>query len=210
MTKPQQARVRVVAQSVFKIYGDAAQCGRGIEGSGFAVSARRLITNAHVVAGTNDVSVVVGGQRLAATVVLYDPDRDVAVLNVPKLDATPLRFVADPAETNAPAVVMGYPEDGPLTVKTARIRARTTVSGADIYGNSGIDREVYSIRSIVRSGNSGGPLVDLQGRVLGVVFATDLRSSDTGYVLTAGEVASDFAKGRAATAPVGTGACTPD
>jgi S1-C subfamily serine protease len=83
------------------------------------------------------------------------------------------------------------------------------VSGSDIYGNAGVRREVYSIRSLVRSGNSGGPLLGSDGSVLGVVFATDLRSSDTGYVLTAGEVASDFAKGKRATTAVGTGGCTP-
>ena len=105
--------------------------------------------------------------------------------------------------------MLGYPEDGPLDVRSARVRARATVSGADIYGNGTVHREVYSIRSLVRSGNSGGPLLAADGTVLGVVFATDLRSSDTGYALTASEVASDYAKGRTATAPVGTGGCTP-
>ena len=96
---------------------------------------------------------------------------------------------------------MGYPQDGPLDVQTARVRARATVAGSDIYGNAGVRREVYSIRSLVRSGNSGGPLLASSGRVLGVVFATDLRSSDTGYVLTAAEVRSDFRAARRATPP---------
>ena len=201
--------VRIAAQSTFKVYGEAPSCGRGIEGSGFVVSPQHIMTNAHVVAGTRQVSIVVGDRQLAATVVLYDPDRDVALLDVPDLTARPLKFAGVPANTGAPAVVMGYPEDGPLDVRSARVRARTMVSGSDIYGNAGVRREVYSIRSLVRSGNSGGPLLGANGTVLGVVFATDLRSSDTGYVLTAAEVASDFKQARRATAPVGTGGCTP-
>jgi S1-C subfamily serine protease len=144
-----------------------------------------------------------------ATVVLYDPKRDVAVLDVPGLDASPLSFARAPARSGDPAVVLGYPEDGPLNVQAARVRDRMQVSGADIYGNAGVRREVYSIRSVVRSGNSGGPLLATDGTVLGVVFATDLRSTDTGYVLTAAEVSSDFAAGRDATTRVGTGECTP-
>lgn len=208
LTPAELRHVRVAAQSTFKVYGQAPECGRGIEGSGFVVSAHHIMTNAHVVAGTRQVSVVVGGQQLPATVVLYDPDRDVALLDVPDLNARRLHFAAQPASTGDPAVVMGYPQDGPLDVRAARVRTRTTVSGSDIYGNGGVQREVYSIRSLVRSGNSGGPLLAANGSVLGVVFATDLRSSDTGYVLTAGEVASDYARGRAATAPVATGGCT--
>jgi S1-C subfamily serine protease len=209
LSPAERRQVQIVAHSTFKVYGQAPSCGRGIEGSGFVVSDHHIMTNAHVVAGTRQVSIVDGDRQLAATVVLYDPDRDVAILDVPDLDAPTLHFSPAPAATGDPAIVMGYPEDGPLDVRAARIRARTTVSGSDIYGNAGVRREVYSIRSLVRSGNSGGPLLAANGSVLGVVFATDLRSTDTGYVLTAGEVASDFAKGRSATAPVGTEGCTP-
>ncbi|MGH8861519.1 MAG: MarP family serine protease, partial [Jatrophihabitantaceae bacterium] len=209
LTPAEKRQVRIAARSTFKIYGEAPSCGRGIEGSGFVVSAHHIMTNAHVVAGTDQVSVVVDGRQLPATVVLYDPDRDVAVLDVPDLHAAPLRFAPTPAASGDPAVVIGYPQDGPLDVRTARVRARTTVSGADIYGNAGVRREVYSIRSLVRSGNSGGPLLASNGTVLGVVFATDLRTSDTGYVLTAHEVASDFVKARGATGKVDTRGCTP-
>lgn len=211
ITAAQQARLREVARSTFKIYGKAPSCSRGIEGSGFVVSRNHLMTNAHVVAGTREVSVVApSGRALPATVVRYDPERDVAVLYVPSLDAPVLRFAGRPAASGTPAVVLGYPQDGPLSVRTARVRTKVTVSGADIYGNAGVDRDVYSIRAIVRSGNSGGPMVGLGGRVLGVVFATDLRSTDTGYVLTGAEVADDLAAGRDATAPVATGGCTPE
>ena len=203
-------QVRVAERSTFKIYGLAPSCARMIEGSGFVISREHVMTNAHVVAGTRQVSVVLAsGRQVQARVVRYDPNRDVAVLYVPGLTATPLRFAAQPAATGAEAAVLGYPEDGPLNIQPARVRDRSTVAGADIYGNPGVDREVYSIRSTVRSGNSGGPLLGVSGRVLGVVFATDLRSSDTGYALTAAEVAPDAAAGRSATAPVATGACTP-
>lgn len=209
LTPREKRQVHIAAQSTFKIYGQAPSCGRGIEGSGFVVSPHHLMTNAHVVAGTRQVSVVVGDRQLPATVVLYDPERDVAVLDVPDLSARALRYAHKPADTNDPAVVMGFPQDGPLDVEAARVRARSTVAGSDIYGDAGVHREVYSIRSLVRSGNSGGPLLAANGRVLGIVFATDLRSSDTGYVLTAAEVAGDFHQGRNGTAPVGTGGCTP-
>jgi S1-C subfamily serine protease len=209
LTPAEQQRVRVAAQSTFKIYGEADSCNRSIEGSGFVVSKHHVMTNAHVVAGTDHVALVVSGRQLPATVVLYDPKRDVAVLDVPGLDASPLSFARAPARSGDPAVVLGYPEDGPLNVQAARVRDRMQVSGADIYGNAGVRREVYSIRSVVRSGNSGGPLLATDGTVLGVVFATDLRSTDTGYVLTAAEVSSDFAAGRDATTRVGTGECTP-
>jgi S1-C subfamily serine protease len=165
-----------------------------------------------VVAGTNQVSVKIPGQNqeLPATVVLYDPERDVAVLDVPDLKANKLQFTPSPAKTGDSAVVLGYPEDGPLNAQPARVRTRATVSGADIYGHGGVRREVYSIRALVRSGNSGGPLLADDGTVLGVVFATDLRSSDTGYVLTAAEVSDDFTQGQNATTAMQTGNCTPD
>jgi S1-C subfamily serine protease len=192
-----------------KVYGQAPGCSRGIEGSGFVYAPHRVMTNAHVVAGTRAVTVQVPGGAAPARVVLYDPRRDVAVLDVPALAARPLRFARAPVTTGTPAAVVGYPEDGPFTVRTARVRARFTISGRDIYGDGDVQREVYSVRAVVRSGNSGGPLLDDRGRVLGVVFATALDAADTGFALTAGEVSGDAAQGRSARAAVGTGACTP-
>jgi S1-C subfamily serine protease len=204
-------RVEVAAQSVFKIYGQAPRCNRGIEGSGFVYAPHRVVTNAHVVAGTDQVAVQVGrNHSLPATVVLFDPRVDIAVLNVPGLNAVPLPMSRSAAAQGTPAVVLGYPEDGPYTVRPARIRTQATVSGSDIYGHGTVDRRIYSVRSIIRSGNSGGPLMSYQGRVLGVVFATALDSSDTGYALTSGQVSGDIGKGRTATMPVSTGRCTPD
>lgn len=209
LTPAVQQRVAEAHRSIFKIYGEAPSCSRGIEGSGFVFAPHRVLTNAHVVAGTRQVAVQVNGRNLPATVVLFDPRRDVAVLSVPALDAQPLTFATQPAEHGDPAVVVGYPGDGPFTVRTARVRTLTTVSGSDIYGNGTVTRQIYSLRAIVRSGNSGGPLLNDQGHVLGMVFATALDSADTGYALSDGEISPDVAQGRSASAPVGTGACTP-
>jgi S1-C subfamily serine protease len=203
--------VQTAERSTFKIYGQAPSCGRGIEGSGFVISRHHIMTNAHVVAGTSEVSVKLpSGQELPATVVLYDPERDVAVLDVPALKAKPLRFTGSPAKTGDSAVVLGYPEDGPLNAQPARVRTRATVSGADIYGHGGVRREVYSIRALVRSGNSGGPLLGWSGRVLGMVFATALDSNDTGFVLSDTEIRSVASSGRTATRPTSTQSCTPE
>jgi S1-C subfamily serine protease len=204
-------RVEVAANSTFKIYGQAPQCGRGIEGSGFVYAPHRVLTNAHVVAGTRDVEVQVSAhQNLAARVVLFDPGRDVAVLDVPGLNAPALRFATQDAKRGDPALVLGYPENGPFTVRSARVRAKTTVGGTDIYGSNSVRRSIYSIRAIVRSGNSGGPLLADDGTVLGMVFATASDSPDTGFALSDDEIGPDAAKGRTLTRPVGTGACTPD
>ena len=205
-----QARVRAAQRSTFKILGQAPECDRGIEGSGFVYAPHRILTNAHVVAGTRSVRVDEGGGKtVPAKVVYFDPNRDVAVLDVPSLDAPTLRFTATPGRTGDPATVLGYPENGPFTVRSARIRSQTTVRGSNIYGDGTITRSIYSIRSVVRSGNSGGPLLADDGTVLGIVFATALDSSDTGFVLTDAEISAGASAGRTAGTAVDTGDCTP-
>lgn len=204
-------RVRKDRRSIVMVYGQAPSCNRDIEGSGFVIAPHRVLTNAHVVAGVTQVGIVRSkNDVLPATVVHYDPRRDVAVLNVPSLKAPALQFSSTPASTGDPAIVVGYPEGGPFSVKPARVRTLTKVSGADIYGKGSVQREVYSLRAVVRSGNSGGPLLADNGTVLGVVFATALDSSDTGFALTADEVAADAAAGIVAKKPVPTGSCAPD
>jgi S1-C subfamily serine protease len=192
--------------SVVKVTGDAVDCGRSIEGSGFVYSDDRVMTNAHVVAGVDEPTVTVGDERLRATVVLYDPDLDVAVLAVDGLDAEPLRF-DDTAESEDSAVVLGFPDNGPYDVQPARIRSQLSLHGPDIYDEGTVVREVYSVRALVRSGNSGGPLVSPRGRVLGVVFAASLSDTSTGYVLTADQVAESARQGVHATDTVSTGDC---
>jgi S1-C subfamily serine protease len=209
LTPATKQRMVAIEPSVVKIYGSADSCDRRTEGSGFVYAPDRIMTNAHVVAGASEVAVQVGrGDLRPASVVVYDPETDVAVLRVKDLGRRALSFAGAPASTGDPSVVLGYPEDGPYTAGAARVRSRTTVSGADIYGSGSVRREVYAVRATVRSGNSGGPLVTNTGEVLGVVFATALDSSDTGYALTAAEVAHDASAGRTADAPVETGRCT--
>ena len=203
----QSPAVRTVRPSVVKVTGLAESCARRVEGSGFVYATDRIITNAHVVAGIDRPSVQVGGERRQATVVLYDPDRDVAVLYVPGLGLQPLSFAPRPVDTNADAIVLGYPEDGPFFAGAARIRDRMEIRGPDIYNDRTVTREVYSIYGDVRSGNSGGPLIAPDGSVLGVIFAAAVDQQFTGFALTAAEVAADARTGANSTAEVSTGDC---
>lgn len=201
------AGVSLARGSVLKVRAEAHSCDRGIEGSAFVYASQHLMTNAHVVAGADQVVVESARGPVKARVVLFDPARDVAVLYAPGLTATPLSFATGTARSGADAVVLGYPQDGPFDARPARIRDFERITGHDIYGQLSVDRDIYTIRSTVRAGNSGGPLITPAGRVLGVVFASALDSADTGFVLTAGEVSSDATDGRYATEPVSTGVC---
>jgi S1-C subfamily serine protease len=194
--------------SIVKVEGVAPSCSRQIEGSGFVIAPDRVLTNAHVVAGVTKGPYVttVGGQVLRATVVLYDPNRDVAVLSVPGLRARPLRF-AGTAAYGASAIVVGYPEDHDLTTDAARVATAERVTGPNIYQTSDVTRWIYPIRALVRRGNSGGPLLTPGGQVYGVVFAAAVSVSDTGYALTAAEVSGDASAGARATRPVSTQGC---
>jgi S1-C subfamily serine protease len=201
------AAVRRARPSVLKITGVAEDCARRVEGSGFVYAPDRVMTNAHVVAGVSRPQVEVEGEQRPATVVLYDSARDVAVLQVPGLGLRSLPFAPEEADTNDDAIVVGYPEDGPFFVGPARIRDRLQIRGPDIYDDRTVTREVYSIYGDVRSGNSGGPLLAPNGSVYGVIFAAAIDQRQTGFVLTADEVAADARAGRTATAAVSTGGC---
>ncbi|MFJ8359777.1 MarP family serine protease [Streptomyces sp. NPDC093984] len=190
--------------STVKIEGASGLQGR--EGSGFVYAARHVMTNAHVVAGIDHPTVRVGGvgPAYAARVVLFDPDRDVAVLYVPDLRAPVLRFDGDAGRGDA-AVVAGYPQDGDLTLRAATVANKIQATGQNIYNTDTVTREIYSIRSTVLPGNSGGPLLTTDGEVYGVVFARSTSDQETGYVLTANEVAGDAQRAANATTPVDTG-----
>jgi S1-C subfamily serine protease len=165
-----------------------------------------VMTNAHVVGGVSDPTVQLGGRTYDATVVLYDWQRDIAVLDVPGLNAPVLEF-AGGAQDSAGAIVAGFPENGPFNVQAARVRQQLNAQGPDIYHRGTVTREVYSIRSTVRQGNSGGPLLTPGGEVYGVVFAKSLDDAQTGYALTAEEVEADANQGSTATAQVNTEGC---
>jgi S1-C subfamily serine protease len=195
-------------RSVVKVQGTAPSCSRRIEGSGFVFARDHVMTNAHVVAGVTqgpEVSAP-GGRERPAQVVLYDPQRDIAVLYVPGLAAAPLHF-ARQASAGHNAIVVGYPLDSSITKVAARIGGSEAARSPDIYQTTQVTREIYSVRAVVKPGNSGGPLLAPDGRVYGVVFAAAVSVPDTGYALTASEVAPDARVGRTATAGVSTEGC---
>ena len=200
--------VQRLHQSVLKIVGDAPSCSRRIEGSGFVFAKHHVLTNAHVVAGTRSVVVEQGDSRLPATVVRYDSQRDLAVLYVPDLTAPVLHFASTPGSPDDDAIVLGYPLDGPYDAEPARIRSRQDIRGPNIYNSGTVTREVYTIRSNVRSGNSGGPLVTPSGTVYGVIFAAAADDPQTGFALTGDEAAPVVDPGRTDTSAAGTGSCT--
>lgn len=199
--------VQATAPSVVKVRSLAPSCQKVLEGSGFVIAPERVMTNAHVVAGSNSVQIYASGNPLDATVVSYDPAVDIAILAVPNLSPRPLAFAQGDAKTGASVVVLGYPGGGNFTATPARIRELIKLSGPDIYRDPApVTRDVYTIRASVEQGNSGGPLIDLDGHVLGVVFGAAVDDPDTGFVLTADEVASQLAK-IGDTQLVGTGSC---
>ena len=179
-----------------------------ITGSGFVYARDRVMTNAHVVAGTDELSLTVRGvgRGYAATVVYLDPELDVAVLSVPGLGSAPLQFARNPS-SGQEAAVAGFPHGGRLTVAAARVRAVINARGSDIYGHGTITREIVSLRGSVISGDSGGPLLDADGHVVGVIFASSETDPDTGYALTPRSVAKAATTGLTATKAVPTGSC---
>jgi S1-C subfamily serine protease len=192
--------------SVVKIRAIAPSCQKVLEGSGFVLSPDRVMTNAHVVAGANSVTVEASGNPYDATVVSYDPTVDIAILSVPNLPSGPLAFANTSVTSGTQAIVMGYPGGGGFVATPARIRELIELSGPDIYRSATVNREVYTVRASVEQGNSGGPLIDPNGQVLGVVFGAAVDDNDTGFVLTAKEVAAQLAH-IGDTAPVATGEC---
>ncbi|GAA3045172.1 acid resistance serine protease MarP [Gordonia defluvii] len=207
----QLSRVPAVSQaraSVVKIRGEAPACQRALEGSGFVFAPERVMTNAHVVAGTNRVTVHVGSAALPARVVLFDPRGDVAVLAVPGLADRPLRFAERTLSTGADAIALGYPEDGPFLATPLRVRGRVNLTSPDIYGVNPGRREAYTLRGDIRPGNSGGPMITAEGEVAGMVFgASDKPRDETGFALTAAELRDHVARSSEAETSVPTGTC---
>ncbi|MER6788823.1 MarP family serine protease [Streptomyces sp. NPDC000658] len=195
--------------SIVKVMGTAESCGKVLEGTGFVFGERRVMTNAHVVGGVDEPTVQIGGEgrKYDATVVLYDWKRDIAVLDVPELDAPALQFSTDDAASGDSAIVAGFPENGSYDVRAARVRGRITANGPDIYHRGTVRRDVYSLYATVRQGNSGGPLLTADGKVYGVVFAKSLDDAETGYALTADEIRRDVTAGRSAGQQVDSDSC---
>lgn len=199
--------VQTSKKSVLKVLGAAPSCSRRIEGTGFVYADERVMTNAHVVAGTREVVVETSRGQLEGTVVVYDPKRDLAVIRVPGLKAPVMSFVTKAAASGANAIVLGYPQDGPYNAQSARVRDVGPITGPDIYESGDVTRQIYTIKSLVRSGNSGGPLISPAGDVLGVIFAAAADDKNVGFALTAAEAAPVAELGRERTEGVKTGEC---
>lgn len=198
--------VRAARASVVRVLGTA--CGLGIEGSGWVAGPGLVVTNAHVVAGETDTAVEVGGSGpdLPAQPLAFDPRDDIAVLRVQGLSQPALILAASPPAGTA-AAILGYPLDGPFDAEPARIGTTQVVSTEDAYGNGPILRSITPLRGVVRPGNSGGPLVDSAGHVVGTVFAAITGTGGGGFAVPNDKVAAELARARSQAAPVGSGPC---
>ena len=202
-----QGVVDAARLSVVHVLGDAESCRRRLSGSGFVSAPDYVITNAHVVAGTNSVELdtVLGLKR--ATVVLYDPEIDIAVLHAPDLGLAPLQIASGSAVSGQGAMAMGFPGNGPFTVTPVRVREKLNISGPDIYATGRTERQAYTLRGNIQQGNSGGPLLAESGEVLGVIFGTAVDGSETGYALTVKQVQDVVGDYVGLTEPVDTRTC---
>ncbi|MGO4596707.1 MarP family serine protease [Terrabacter sp. 2RAF25] len=202
----QSQAIRAAGRSVVKVTTQSQSCQRGQEGTGWVLTPGRIVTNAHVVAGADEVRIESGDQTLRARVVVFDPRRDLAVLSVPGLSLPALPLGGEVTRGDS-AAVPGFPLDGPYQVVSARVRAQLDARGLDIYGRERVVRSIYSLATTVQPGNSGGPLLDPRGRVVGVIFAKSLEDATTGYALTLAEAKPVLDESATASAEVPTGAC---
>lgn len=200
--------VQAAAGSIVKVNSAMIRCNAAGTGSGWVVAPQRIVTNAHVVAGSNAVTVQVGGSgaRLQADVVAFDPDLDLAILDVPRLQAQPLERAPALGRGDS-SVVAGFPRGGPYRTEPARIRGMLQATGTDIYDSRPVQREIYSIYARVIPGNSGGPLLTTEGQVAGTVFARSANSTETGFVITDSGSRQLLDQAAELTQPVDTGQC---
>ena len=207
--RPTDPRARAIARaaeaSTVKV--TAETCGAISSGTGFAIARDYVLTNAHVVAGSSAVRVVLGGQLRDASAVLFDPQLDVALLWAPGIGAQPLTLAASDPKRGDAGAALGFPGGGALTVVPAAVAARYDARGLDIYGKDPVNRSILELRAGIERGDSGGPFVLADGTVGGVVFAESRTDPDVGYALSPSQVAIrvDPAIGR--TSRVDTGRC---
>jgi S1-C subfamily serine protease len=203
--------VQSASRSVVRVDGTA--CGLAIEGSGWVAGPELVVTNAHVVAGEQDTTVEIGGQQpsLQAQPVDFNPTVDLAILHVPGLSLPSLSLASDPASGIAGAI-LGYPENGPFDVQPGRIGRTQDVITQNAYGEGPVTRLLTPLRGLVRPGNSGGPLVSVDGKVLTTVFAATVNSTPKGGYGVANEtvasVLREAVEHEREGEHVGTGPCT--
>jgi S1-C subfamily serine protease len=212
VTGPNAAAVNAAAAAAqaATVRIESPGCAGLLEGSGFVVGDGLVATNAHVVAGAQRIIVRDARGPHVASVVVFDPNRDFAVLRTSGLAAAPLTMDAGVEPRGTVGAVVGYPGGGGFTVSPAAVLGSQVAIGRNIYGTGLIRRHIYELQAVVRPGNSGGPLVAPDGRVLGVIFAMSTTNDQLGYALTADEVRSDIARAEAQARAVSTGPCIAD
>jgi S1-C subfamily serine protease len=199
-------QVRAATRSTVRVTGTV--CGLGVEGSGWVAGPGLVVTNAHVVAGEDDTTVQPqgAGPRYAAQAVWFDPRNDVAILRASGISDLPALRENVNAPSGTSGAVIGYPENGPLDIQPARIGPTITALSQDAYGRGPIRRRITTMRGLVRPGNSGGPVVDGNGRVLTTIFASSVSGGErAGYGVPDSVVADALSR---ANGPVDTGPCT--
>jgi S1-C subfamily serine protease len=197
--------VQAASRRTLRVTGTA--CGYGVEGSAWVGGRNLVVTNAHVVAGETATWVQIGGtgRQLPAKVVAFDERNDIAVMHVENLGLAPLPVAA--ARPGEAAAVIGFPQNGPLDIEPARTGTTERVRSTDAYDNGPVERMVTSFRVYVRPGNSGGPAVDADGRVVSTIFASRTDSNNSGYGVPSRIVQRHLKTAASRTTPVSTGGC---
>lgn len=201
------AAVQQVRPSIVKVEGEG--CNNIVEGSGFVAGEGEVVTNAHVVAGVKNPFVLDQSGPHPATVVFFDPNLDLAILRANDLLGEPLPLKPDNVPENTPTAILGYPANTGFTASPGVVIEAFTAQGRNIYNQGTTEREVYSIKSDIHQGNSGGPIINKEGEVIGVIFAKSINYNQVGYALTMHQVLDALAKAEGKTASVGTNSCAP-
>ncbi len=197
--------VQKARPSVVKIEGEG--CNSVVEGSGFVAGDNAVVTNAHVVAGVKQPFVLDQRGKHGARVVLFDPDLDIAILRAENLAGQPLPLQSELAANGTATAILGYPSGAGFTAGPGVILETFKAEGRNIYNQGHTLRDVYSVKTDIEHGNSGGPIINKNGEVLGVVFAKSINYDHVGYALVMQQVQADIAKARGLTDKVSTSSC---
>lgn len=200
--------VGTAVKSVVRVEGTSSSCDLRMTGTGFIAAKGYVMTNAHVVAGVDAVGVRVQGKGTLhrGRVVYIDSKTDIAIIRVAALRAAPLAIGVE-QRRGTELVVTGFPGGGHLTLIPARVRGVLASKGTDIYGNRPVRRDIYALRADIKQGDSGAPLIAVDGAVVGLVFASSANDAQTGYALVPGLMSTALSQAQGATAAVDTGEC---
>ena len=206
---PSSAQARTLAQTATAATGRVVSlaCSIQVTGTAEIIASGYLVTNAHVVAGAQSIHIELGSQDVAATVVAFDPELDIAVLRAPGLKGTALQFATATPDRGVQGATIGYPGGGPLTVIPAGVAGSYPATGRDIYNKGITDRTIIELRAAIQPGDSGGPLILPDGTIGGIVFAESRTDASVGYALTPGAVATAVQPAIGRASPVDTGPC---